>query len=60
MRNLTQVSVFHGFPFVKMKMPRFAPVRMGWPERCSGWRDLPVSDAKARLDFFVSFTRTRS
>jgi hypothetical protein len=30
MRNLTQVSVFHGFPFVKMKMRRFAPVRMGW------------------------------
>src|SRR5882724_11525770 len=28
-RNLTQVSVFHGFPFVKMKMRRFAPVRGG-------------------------------
>jgi hypothetical protein len=31
MRNLTQISVFHGFPFVKMKMRRYAPVRMGWP-----------------------------
>jgi hypothetical protein len=32
MRNLTQVS---RFPFVKMKMRRLAPVRMGWQESCS-------------------------